>query len=115
MRQAGRYMAEYRELRKKHKILDLIKTPELAAEVTFQPLNAFDLDAAIIFADILTLPEAMGLELEFIHGEGPMFHNPIRTTDDIRKLKAVDPAEALGFHHGSHSSRGKANWTANSR
>ena len=97
MRQAGRYMPEYRALREKHKILELIKTPELAAEVTFQPLSAFDLDAAIIFADILTLPEAMGLELEFVSGEGPLFHNPIRSPDDIRKLKPIDPAEALGF------------------
>ncbi len=90
-------MPEYRALREKHKILELIKTPELAAEVTFQPLSAFDLDAAIIFADILTLPEAMGLELEFVSGEGPLFHNPIRSPDDIRKLKPIDPAEALGF------------------
>jgi len=97
MRQAGRYMPEYRALRKKHQLLELIKTPELAAEVTFQPLHAFDLDAAIIFADILTLPEAMGLQLEFMPGEGPVFHNPIRSIDDIRKLKPIDPAEALDF------------------
>ena len=97
MRQAGRYMSEYRALRQKYGILDLIKTPDLAAEVTFQPLNAFALDAAIIFADILTLPEAMGLQLEFVKGEGPVIHNPIRSPDDIRKLKTIDPAEALGF------------------
>lgn len=97
MRQAGRYMPEYRALREKYSLLELIKTPELAAEVTFQPLNAFDLDAAIIFADILTLPEAMGLKLEFIHGEGPVFHNPIRNTSDIARLHPVDPAESLHF------------------
>lgn len=97
MRQAGRYMPEYRALRKQHKLLDLIKEPDLAAEVTFQPLNAFDLDAAIIFADILTLPEAMGLQLEFMQGEGPVFHNPVRSMDDVRKLKPIDPADALDF------------------
>lgn len=97
MRQAGRYMSEYRLLREKHSILECIKTPELAAEITFQPVKAFDLDAAIIFADILTLPEAMGLQLEFIGGEGPKFHNPIRHTDDLDRLRDVDPAETLGF------------------
>ncbi len=97
MRQAGRYMAEYRVLREKYTILEIIKSPELAAEVTHQPLQAFDLDAAIIFADILTLPEAMGLELEFIHGEGPIFHNPLRSAEDVRKLRNIDPAESLSF------------------
>ena len=97
MRQAGRYMAEYRALREKYTILELIKTPELAAEVTFQPLHAFDVDAAIIFADILTLPEAMGMDLEFVAGEGPVFHNPLRSADDIRKLSVCDPTEALAF------------------
>lgn len=95
MRQAGRYMPEYRALRQQHTLLELIKTPELAAAVTAQPLDAFDLDAAIIFADILTLPEAMGLELEFVHGEGPVFHNPIRHTDDLKRLRRIDPAVEL--------------------
>ncbi len=97
MRQAGRYMPEYRALREKHTILELIKTPELAAEVTMQPLQAFDLDAAIIFADILTLPEAMGLSLEFVRGEGPVFHQPIRHADDIQRLQDIDPESALSF------------------
>ena len=97
MRQAGRYMPEYRALRAHHGLLEMIKTPELAAEVTFQPLNAFAVDAAIIFADILTLPEAMGLELEFVQGEGPVFHNPIRTPADIDQLQPIAPAEALDF------------------
>jgi uroporphyrinogen decarboxylase len=97
MRQAGRYMAEYRALRKKYSILELIKTPELATEVTLQPINAFDLDAAIIFADILTILEGMGLELEFIHGEGPVFHNPLRTPADIEALAVRPPEEMLGF------------------
>ncbi len=97
MRQAGRYMPEYRALRKDYTILELIKTPELAAEVTLQPVKAFDVDAAIIFADILTLPEAMGLELEFIENLGPVFHNPIRSEADVSKLKPVDPSESLRF------------------
>lgn len=97
MRQAGRYMPAYRALREKYTILEMIKSPDLAAEVTFQPLRAFDLDVGIIFADILTLPEAMGLHLEFVQGEGPVFHNPIRHTDDIECLQTIDPNEALSF------------------
>lgn len=97
MRQAGRYMAEYRALRAESPILDLMKNPERAAEVTLQPIGAFDLDAAIIFADILTLLEPMGLELEFISGRGPVFHNPIRDTADVRALKPVDAARDIGF------------------
>ncbi|MBZ0286414.1 MAG: uroporphyrinogen decarboxylase, partial [Anaerolineae bacterium] len=75
MRQAGRYMAEYRQVREKYSILQIIKTPELACEVTLQPMNAFDLDAAIIFADILPPLEGMGLELDFVQGEGPAIYN----------------------------------------
>ena len=86
MRQAGRYMAEYRELRKRHSILEMIKTPELAAEVTLQPLRAFDLDAGIIFADILPVLEPMGLSLEFVKGEGPVIHNPVRDAEDIDRV-----------------------------
>lgn len=97
MRQAGRYMPEYRALRKQHKLLELMKNPELAAEVTLQPLQAFDLDAAIIFADILTLPEAMGLELDFVEGKGPILRNPIRTAYDVDRLQPIDPADALHF------------------
>ena len=97
MRQAGRYMPDYRALRRRHSLLELIKQPALAAEVTFQPLDAFDLDAAIIFADILTLPEAMGLELEFISGTGPVFHNPIRHAEDLARLRTIDPEESLSF------------------
>jgi uroporphyrinogen decarboxylase len=97
MRQAGRYMAEYRELRKSYGILELIKTPELACEVTMQPINAFDLDAAIIFADILPPLEGMGLQLEFIKGEGPVIHNPIRSAADVEALALPPPEEALWF------------------
>jgi uroporphyrinogen decarboxylase len=97
MRQAGRYMAEYRKLRESYGILDLIKTPELAMEVTMQPINAFALDAAIIFADILPPLEGMGLQLEFAKGEGPVIHNPVRTADDVRKLRTPAPEETLSF------------------
>jgi uroporphyrinogen decarboxylase len=97
MRQAGRYMAEYQALRQKYSILEIIKTPELAVEVTMQPLNAFNLDAAIIFADILPLLEGMGLNLEFVKGEGPVIHNPIREPSDIEALQEPDPRESLAF------------------
>ncbi len=97
MRQAGRYMPEYRALRKTHTLLGLIKQPELAAEVTLQPLNAFDLDAAIIFSDILPPLEGMGLELSFQKGEGPVIHNPVRTAADIAALRTPDPRESMHF------------------
>jgi uroporphyrinogen decarboxylase len=97
MRQAGRYMPEYRRLREKHTILEIIKTPELAVEVTLQPINAFDLDAAIIFADILPPLEAMGLSLEFVRGEGPVIHNPLRFAADVAALSIPDPRESLSF------------------
>ncbi|MEO8606443.1 MAG: uroporphyrinogen decarboxylase [Chloroflexota bacterium] len=97
MRQAGRYMAEYRQLREKYSILELIKTPELACEVTLQPMNAFDLDAAIIFADILPPLEGMGLELDFVKGEGPAIYNPVRTADDVAHLRVTPPEESLSF------------------
>ena len=97
MRQAGRYMAEYRELRKEYGILDIIKTPELACEVTMQPIDAFDLDAAIIFADILPPLEGMGLSLEFIGGTGPVIHNPVRSASDVEALVVPPPEESLWF------------------
>ncbi|MCB8925048.1 MAG: uroporphyrinogen decarboxylase [Ardenticatenaceae bacterium] len=97
MRQAGRYMPEYRAIRAKHSMLDVIRTPELAAEITLQPINAFGMDAAIIFSDILPPLVGMGLDLEFVKGEGPVIYNPIRTTEDIEKLQ-TPPAEAnMGF------------------
>ena len=92
MRQAGRYMAEYRDLRAQHSMLEMIRSPELAAEVTLQPIHAFDLDAAIIFADILPPLIGMGLSLDFVKGTGPVIHNPIRSRADVEKL-ATPPAE----------------------
>ncbi|HEY7022525.1 MAG TPA: uroporphyrinogen decarboxylase [Ktedonobacterales bacterium] len=97
MRQAGRYMPEYRQLREKHSLLELIKTPELACEVTLQPVNVFALDAAIIFADILPPLEGMGLDLAFAAGEGPVIGNPVRTAADIARLRTPPPEEALAF------------------
>jgi len=93
MRQAGRYMAEYRALRAKHSILELCKTPELAAQVTLQPIDRFPLDAAIIFADILLPLEPMGLRLEFAAGEGPVIHNPVRNQADVERLNIIDGGE----------------------
>lgn len=97
MRQAGRYMAEYRKLRETYTILEMIKTPELACEVTLQPINAFDLDSAIIFADILPPLEGMGLDLDFLKGEGPVIYNPVRTAEDIDRLRVLPAEETLGF------------------
>ena len=97
MRQAGRYMPEYRKLRKRYSILELIKAPELAAEVTLQPLQHFDLDAAIIFSDLLPPLEGMGLKLEFTPGDGPIFHNPLRSETDIQLLKTPPAGEALSY------------------
>jgi len=96
MRQAGRYMEEYRAIRAKHSILEVCKTPELAAQVTLQPVDRFPLDAAIIFADILLPLEPMGIRLEFVADEGPVIHNPVRNRADVDALKAVD-AEPLRF------------------
>ena len=97
MRQAGRYMEEYRKLREQYPIMTLCKTPELAARVTLQPVQRFNLDAAIIFADILLPLEPLGLKLEFAKGEGPVIHNPIRTTKDVELLRPVLPEESLNF------------------
>jgi uroporphyrinogen decarboxylase len=98
MRQAGRYMAEYQAIRKNHSILEVCKTPELAAEVTLQPIERFSLDAAIIFADILLPLEPMGLNLSFVEEKGPVIANPVRTSDDITRLRVVD-GDAFTFSH----------------
>ncbi|MFC1688540.1 uroporphyrinogen decarboxylase [Pseudomonadota bacterium] len=98
MRQAGRYLPEYLKTRAEAgSFMDLCQTPELACEVTLQPLRRFNLDAAIIFSDILTIPDAMGLNLFFVTGEGPKFEHPIRSADDIRKLPSLSVNESLGY------------------
>lgn len=98
MRQAGRYLPEYRQVRAQAgDFLNLCKTPELACEVTLQPLARFPLDAAIIFSDILTIPDAMGLGLHFVENEGPKFSNPIRSLQDIDKLRVPDIDTQLDY------------------
>ena len=96
MRQAGRYMHEYRAIREKVSFLDLCKNPQLAAEVSLQPYHEFGMDAVIMFSDILVPPEAMGLEVVFGDG-GPTFPNPIRSAADIDRLIIPDPVEKTGF------------------
>jgi uroporphyrinogen decarboxylase len=97
MRQAGRYMPEYRALRARHSFLDLCKTPQAAAEVTLQPVERLGVDAAILFADILLIVEPLGVGLEFAKGEGPVIHRPVRAASDVARLAAIDVPSALGF------------------
>lgn len=98
MRQAGRYLPEYRATRKQAgNFLNLCKSPEMACEVTLQPIDRFGLDAAILFSDILTVPDAMGLELELEEGIGPVFNKPIRSTADIDALAVPDMQLELGY------------------
>ena len=92
LRQAGRYQPEYRALRERHSLLELIRTPELAAQVTLLPVDAFGVDAAIVFSDILPPLAAMGLELDFVKGDGPVIRNPIASTRDV-DLLGTPPAE----------------------
>jgi uroporphyrinogen decarboxylase len=96
MRQAGRYMKEYRDIRAHHDILSICKRPDLAAQVTMQPIDILDVDAAIIFADLLLPVEPMGLKLKFVTGEGPVIDNPIRTSNDIDTLSTAN-TDDLGY------------------
>jgi uroporphyrinogen decarboxylase len=98
MRQAGRYLPEYRKIREKAgDFMALCQNPELACEVTLQPLRRYALDAAIVFSDILTIPDAMGLGLYFTPGEGPKFENPITKISEIEKLTVPNPEEKLAY------------------
>jgi uroporphyrinogen decarboxylase len=98
MRQAGRYLPEYRQVRAQAgDFMTLCKTPELACEVTMQPLRRFDLDAAILFSDILTIPDAMGLELGFVQDAGPVFNKPVKTKQDIQNLSIPSPYSELNY------------------
>ena len=97
MRQAGRYMAEYRAIRKDVDFWTLCKTPELCCEVTLQPINAFGLDAAIIFSDLLVSLPPSGFDVEFIKGRGPVVHDPITKASDIDKLRPVDASVQLAY------------------
>src|SRR6266852_2780502 len=96
MRQAGRYMKQYRDIRSKHGILDICKRPDLAAQITLQPVEILDVDAAIIFADLLLPVEPMGLKLRFAAGEGPVIDNPVRTSSDIDSL-SISNTDELGY------------------
>ncbi len=97
MRQAGRYMKEYMALKEKYSFLEMCRTPEIACEVTMQPINAFDLDAAIIFADILLPLPAMGIDFGFKKDHGPEIYNPVRTRADIDNIKGIEPEEDVPF------------------
>lgn len=98
MRQAGRYLPEYREIRQQAgDFMTLCSTPDLACEVTLQPLRRFNLDAAILFSDILTIPDAMGLGLYFAEGEGPKFKHTIQSASDVKKLGVPDPEQELKY------------------
>ncbi len=96
MRQAGRYMAEYRAIRAKYSLLEIVRQPELAAEVTLQPVRAFGVDAAILFADILLPLEPLGIPFHFAPGEGPVIENPVRSRDDVARLRPLEPDQTLG-------------------
>src|SRR6202011_361363 len=96
MRQAGRYMAEYRALRKQYSLIEICKQPEVAAEVTITAAKALGVDAAIIFADLLLPLEVMGLPFHFLAGEGPVIDKPLRTKQDIARLR-TDRAADLGY------------------
>ena len=101
MRQAGRYMKEYWTFRDKYGFLEMVKIPEVAAQITMQPVNAYDLDAAIIFQDLLPILEPMGLELEYRKGEGPVFLNPIRSATDVDALKPCEAESTMDFTRGA--------------
>ncbi len=96
MRQAGRYLPEYRAIRARHDLLEITRRPELAAEITLQPVEALGVDAAILFADILLPVVPLGFQLEFVKGEGPVIHNPVGGMDDVKRLRRVDVESDLG-------------------
>jgi len=102
MRQAGRFLPEYRAVRAQHSFLEMCYTPELAAEVTLQPVDLIGVDAAIIFSDILVVFPGMGLELDFQSGEGPVIGNPVRSAADVAKLGVADPIESTGYVMETH-------------
>jgi uroporphyrinogen decarboxylase len=95
MRQAGRYMSEYRALRERYSLLDLCRTPDLATEVTLQPIRRIEVDAAILFSDLLLPLEPMGIPFDFIRGEGPAILNPLRSEADLERVRRFDAREAL--------------------
>jgi len=97
MRQAGRYMPEYRDIRQRHSFIEMCKTPELAAEITLQPVRYMEVDAAIIFADIMLPLEGMGIGFTFTDNEGPVINEPVRTHETVRKIKTPPPEESVPY------------------
>ena len=97
MRQAGRYMREYRAVREKVPFIELCRTPDLAAEVAVTALDAIGADAAILFSDILLILQPMGMDLEYVKGDGPVLHNPVRKASDVERLREVEPQDSLAF------------------
>ncbi|MFH5833809.1 uroporphyrinogen decarboxylase [Halalkalibaculum sp. DA3122] len=97
MRQAGRYLPQYMKIREKYSFFERVETPELACEITLQPIDELEPDAAIIFSDILTVPQALGIDVELVSGKGPVLHNPIESTDDAFAILSQDVPEKL--HH----------------
>ena len=95
MRQAGRYMEEYRAIRAKHTLLEICRQPDLAAQVTLQPVDRIDVDAAILFSDLLLPLEPMGIPFDFIKGEGPAIERPVRSAADVERLRLFEPRESL--------------------
>ena len=97
MRQAGRYMADYRALRQRYSLLDICRTPDLAVAVTLQPVDVIDVDAAILFSDLLIPFTPLGLEFDFIKGEGPAIAQPVRSASDVDRLRSFEPRQALWY------------------
>jgi uroporphyrinogen decarboxylase len=97
MRQAGRYMSEYRALREHYSLLELCRTPDLATQVTLQPVGRIEVDAAILFSDLLLPLEPMGIPFDFIRGEGPAIERPLRSEDDLARVRRFEPREALSY------------------
>jgi len=97
MRQAGRYMSEYRALRERYSLLDLCRTPELATEVTLQPVRRIEVDAAILFSDLLLPLEPMGIPFDFVRGEGPSIESPLRSESDLARVRRFEPREKLDY------------------
>src|SRR5687767_8929696 len=97
MRQAGRYLPEYRKLREKYSFFERCRNPELATEITLQPIDIIGVDAAIIFSDILVVPQAMGMEVQMQEGIGPLLPDPVKVDKDLNKLRVPDVQETLGY------------------
>jgi uroporphyrinogen decarboxylase len=97
MRQAGRYMSEYRALRERYSLLDLCRTPDLATEVTLQPIRRIDVDAAILFSDLLLPLAPMGVPFDFVHGEGPAIDRPLRSESDLGRVRRFEPRAELAY------------------